>query len=97
MSNINPDHYKNCSIECWDAMKIILGTNGFISFCIGNAFKYLWRYKYKNGMEDLEKANRYLKEAKELIDDDNYAMLEQVKNIEELYWGEVLAMKQKQQ
>ena len=53
MSDIIPEHYKNCSLECWDAMKLMLGTDGFISFCLGNAFKYLWRHEYKNGKEDI--------------------------------------------
>lgn len=60
MSNIRPEHYKNCSLECWDAMKLVLGTDGFISFCLGNAFKYLWRHEYKNGKEDILKAGIYL-------------------------------------
>lgn len=34
VSDIRPEHYKNCSLECWDAMKLVLGTDGFISFCL---------------------------------------------------------------
>lgn len=41
MSDIRPEHYKNCSLECWDAMKLVLGTDGFISFCLGNPFVYI--------------------------------------------------------
>jgi hypothetical protein len=26
----------------------------------GNCLKYLWRYEYKNGLEDLKKAKVYL-------------------------------------
>jgi len=26
----------------------------------GNIIKYVWRYRYKNGVEDLEKAQWYL-------------------------------------
>lgn len=29
-------------------------------FYIGNIIKYLWRYKKKNGVKDLEKAKQYL-------------------------------------
>ena len=30
------------------------------AFCIGNAIKYLWRWKHKNGLEDLRKAQWYI-------------------------------------
>ena len=30
--------------------------------------KYLWRYRYKNGIEDLKKANWYLELLMETID-----------------------------
>lgn len=62
--NINPDHYaKECSLECIQVMEVILGKEGLINFCLGNAFKYMWRYKNKNGEEDLEKAKWYLEYA----------------------------------
>jgi len=31
--------------------------------------KYLWRYKYKNGSEDLKKAQWYLNKLIEVVDD----------------------------
>ena len=34
--------------------------NGFEYYLQGNIMKYLWRYRYKNGVEDLEKAKWYL-------------------------------------
>lgn len=57
----HPDHYNKSSIECIDAIKASLGPDGFIHYCKGNCMKYLWRYEYKNGLEDLEKAEVYLK------------------------------------
>ena len=30
-----------------------------MSFCLGNAMKYIWRADLKNGIEDLEKAVWY--------------------------------------
>jgi cytochrome c biogenesis protein ResB len=33
------------------------------------AGKYLWRYKYKNGLEDLHKAQWYLNKLIEVVDD----------------------------
>ena len=35
-------------------------NEGFEYYLQGNIMKYLWRYKYKNGVEDLEKAQWYL-------------------------------------
>lgn len=62
---INPNHYKSeCSLECYQAMIMVLGVEGFIHFCLGNAFKYMWRYKNKGKpKEDLEKSNWYLNKA----------------------------------
>ena len=34
--------------------------DGFEPYLQGNIAKYLWRYKYKNGLEDLKKAQWYL-------------------------------------
>lgn len=62
---INPSHYKSeCSLECYQAMVMVLGVEGFIHFCLGNAFKYMWRYQNKGKpKEDLEKSNWYLNKA----------------------------------
>ena len=57
---IRPEHYKDCSIDCLDAMEIAYGNEQLIIFCVMNAFKYLWRYKHKNGLEDLQKAKTYI-------------------------------------
>lgn len=66
--NVNhPKHYDgNCSIECIDNMRLIFGNQRVTDFCIVNAYKYLNRYKYKNGNEDLKKAKWYLDEAEVL-------------------------------
>lgn len=70
--NINPDHYKNqTSLECIEAMEIIFGCDAVIDFCMCNAWKYIWRWKNKNGKEDLEKADWYLTRAYEMIDSSN--------------------------
>jgi hypothetical protein len=58
--NVNsPSHYNQAGIECIDAVKASLG-DGYQDYCKGNVMKYLWRYKYKNGIEDLKKAQWYL-------------------------------------
>ena len=55
-------HYKldGLDIESIDAIRAILGENGFKAFCRGNALKYLIRADNKGGLEDLEKARVYL-------------------------------------
>ena len=68
--NINPDHYKNStSLECIEAMQISFGRGTVLDFCLCNAFKYIWRWKNKNGEEDLNKANWYIEYAIILIND----------------------------
>ena len=66
-NNVNhPSHYNKGNIECIDAMISAYGKDTVSHFCICNAFKYIWRYKYKNGIEDLKKAQWYLNKAVEL-------------------------------
>ncbi len=55
-----PKHYTAGAIECIDAIHAALGDEGFKAYCIGNAMKYQWRYRLKNGQEDLRKASVYL-------------------------------------
>tara|TARA_X000000950_G_scaffold43583_1_gene48912 strand:- start:681 stop:1073 length:393 start_codon:yes stop_codon:yes gene_type:complete len=56
MSLINhPAHYNNHPSRI-EAIDIIENFN----FCLGNAFKYIFRYQLKGGSEDLNKALWYL-------------------------------------
>lgn len=55
----SPPHYNESGIECIDAISAALG-DGFEFYLQGNIMKYLWRYRYKNGTEDLKKASWYL-------------------------------------
>jgi hypothetical protein len=57
----SPDHYNFADIECIDAIRAATGEDGFESYLQGNIMKYLWRYNYKNGLQDLRKAEWYLK------------------------------------
>lgn len=54
-----PQHYNAGGIEAIEA--IMAATNeqaeGYLQ---GNIMKYIWRYRYKNGLQDLEKAQWYL-------------------------------------
>lgn len=55
----NPNHYASTKIECIVAMEAMLSPEEFIGYLRGNIFKYQWRYKQKNGVEDLKKAQWY--------------------------------------
>tara|TARA_R110002020_G_scaffold431299_3_gene641311 strand:+ start:173 stop:478 length:306 start_codon:yes stop_codon:yes gene_type:complete len=58
MSNVeeinHPDHY-NIGIECTDYIK-----SWDMNFVEGNIIKYVTRYRYKNGIKDLLKAQWYI-------------------------------------
>jgi hypothetical protein len=58
--NINPDHYKVGGIETIDYMQAKMTPEQFQGHLIGNVIKYTSRFQYKNGMEDLNKAQWYL-------------------------------------
>ena len=65
----HPSHYTQGGIECIDAINAaVTGLNAFEGYCIGNIIKYIWRWKFKNGVEDLKKARWYLNK---LIGDEN--------------------------
>lgn len=69
VDNVNhPQHYADsCSIECIEAMLVAFGAEATFDFCVCNAFKYLWRYKNKNGEEDIEKAKWYTNKAENIF------------------------------
>ena len=54
-------HYKNYVIQ---PVEFIVKND--IDFLEGNIIKYVCRHRVKNGIEDLEKAEHYIKLAKEL-------------------------------
>lgn len=57
----SPSHYTQGAIECIDAIEqVVKDLDGMEAMCTGNAIKYLWRWKHKNGIEDLKKAQWYL-------------------------------------
>jgi len=73
VDNVNhPKHYEG-KIECINAMQEVLGKDGTISFCIGNAFKYIWRCrkKHETPIEDLEKCRWYINKALELLESED--------------------------
>ena len=67
--NVNhPEHYaEGCSLECIDVMELVFGKEKLADYCVINAFKYMWRWKNKNGKEDLQKARWYLDKSAKLM------------------------------
>lgn len=59
----HPAHYisKN-GLECIDAIEAATeDLGGMDAVCTAQVIKYIWRWKHKNGLQDLEKARWYLK------------------------------------
>jgi hypothetical protein len=54
---VDPSHYKQGNIEVID---FILDQK--FNYLEGNIIKYVSRHKFKNGLEDLKKAQWYLRE-----------------------------------
>jgi hypothetical protein len=57
----NPTHYHKYKMDTFTFLE-----NGFApevarGFYIGNVLKYIQRFELKNGLEDLEKAEKYLR------------------------------------
>lgn len=52
---VSPDHY-----ERWKIEPITFIMENELPFAVGNVIKYVMRAPYKNGVEDLEKAKRYI-------------------------------------
>jgi len=67
VDSVNPNHYKQGNIEVID---FILDQK--FNYLEGNVIKYMSRYKYKNGLEDVKKARWYIdKIIRELENEDD--------------------------
>ena len=56
----HPSHYRG-KVECIDCLEAATeGLEGIEAVCTANAIKYLYRWKKKNGIEDLRKCSWYL-------------------------------------
>lgn len=68
----HPSHYTAGGIECIDALKAAtVGLEGIEAVCTANAIKYLWRWKHKNGVEDLKKSIWYINRLMEELGNNN--------------------------
>lgn len=57
----HPSHYCRGGIECIDAIQSAVSElSGIEAWLTGSIIKYIWRWKWKNGTEDLRKARFYL-------------------------------------
>lgn len=64
----HPSHYETGKFECIDVMLETQGKEAVMGFCLCNAFKYLYRHKRKNGVEDVKKAKWYINKYIELAE-----------------------------
>lgn len=63
----HPDHYcQDGAMECIDEMIAIFGKTAVQHFCLLNVWKYRKRAVFKNGAEDMKKADWYMKKYIEL-------------------------------
>lgn len=56
----HPSRYNENKVEAWD-----FTTYSLLPHTIGTVVEYVIRYKHKGGLQDLEKAKRWLKKAKD--------------------------------
>jgi hypothetical protein len=63
----HPAHYNNGNIECIEAIEAMLTHEEFIGYLRGNSLKYRWRFRYKNGLQDLDKADWYENKLKQIL------------------------------
>lgn len=59
----HPPHYQSKNgIECIDVIEAFTSDlKGIEAVCTANVIKYVCRWKHKNGLQDLNKAEWYLK------------------------------------
>ena len=67
----HPDRYAGGKFECIDVMADVFGEEAVKDFCKLNAFKYIWREKQKNGVEDIKKAMFYMDYYIKLTEEEN--------------------------
>lgn len=68
----SPKHYTldGLNIESKDVFKNLLGKELYLGWLWGNALKYLFRWKKKNGLEDLKKCSVYLNWMIDIMEND---------------------------
>ena len=65
----HPSHYTQGKVECLDAIEsAVTGLTGIEAVFTGHVIRYAWRWKHKNGLEDLRKALFYLQRLIEIVE-----------------------------
>ena len=64
----HPNHYTNKQMECIDWIRYCLTPEEFKGFLQGNSLKYLYRWKEKGGVIDLQKAVWYTNKLAEVLE-----------------------------
>jgi hypothetical protein len=59
----HPEHYQQDGIETIDYIRAVLGSEGFVAYCVGNILKYASRPKKGKYAQDLRKAAWYCNRA----------------------------------
>ncbi len=70
---ISPQHYQQGNIQVLDFI-----NDQKFTYLEGNIVKYICRYKAKNGLEDLEKAQYYLNELIKLVADEDDRIADEI-------------------
>ena len=66
-----PAHYNQGDIECIDAIRSMLGKEGFIAYLRGNIAKYNWRLLHKGkALRDAQKLGWYQHRLEQELRDD---------------------------
>lgn len=68
---VGGNHYRSKSITPWQAMEAWMTKEEFAGFLQGNIIKYIARYKDKDGVKDLMKAEHYLQKLLEVLTGEN--------------------------
>ena len=56
----SPNHYTQGERETIENIRDTMSSEGYQGYCVGNVVKYLARYQFKNGLEDVRKAKKYI-------------------------------------
>lgn len=64
----SPSHYTQGKFEVIDIIRDVLSSEEFEGYTKGNVIKYIFRYPHKNGLEDIKKAEVYLRWLKEALE-----------------------------
>ena len=81
-----PLHYNQNGIECIEAIEAMMcGIDKPHGYHAGNVLKYLWRFEYKNGLEDLQ-AMKEIQNGYVLQPLSSFIGAEPKKDIEKINW-----------